>query len=395
MNSENLLDNYVGVADTLLYQDEATLRYYQDILQKNIVSWALEHSEVYKTLYKPDRIFTKDDLLDKDEWYVPHLKKSSGISSTSGSSTGDPFSYSIYNRYAKFLIDDQHWNLILKEFGLHDHRIKITVLYYFKDTLSVFTNNEFVISNYAVSKQFQYNHGSKDCSIDYVNFKDFGDDAWYDKLFDYLSDTEIDVIISTGPIINQLCEEIRRRKYSKKLCYLLSHSNEFPLQKDFEFLKDNKLIDYHCDHMRCWDGGATFFTCKFGTYHLLDNITYHRSVDDKLVTTDYFSLAAPFVNYWNGDLCTIQDQYLRCECGRLYRPFKMLQNRPFALKGSIKLTSIKQQISQLSFKSDLIQIQFENLSVRISSYRELEIFEKEELQSVLNEYNILYTTKKE
>ena len=393
MNSENLLDNYVGVADTLLYQDEATLRYYQAVLQKNIVSWALEHSNVYKTLYEPDRIFTKDDLLDKDEWYVPHLKKSSGISSTSGSSTGDPFSYSIYNRYSRFLIDDQHWSLILKEFGLHDHHIKITVLYYFKDTLSVFTDNEFVISDHAVSKQFQYNHGSKDCSIDYVNFKDFGDDAWYNKLFDYLSDTDIDVIISTGPVVNQLCEEIRKRNYSKKLCYLLSHSNEFPLQRDFKFLKENKLIDYHCDHMRCWDGGATFFTCKFGTYHLLDNITYHRSVDDKLVTTDYFSLAAPFVNYWNGDLCTIQDQYLRCECGRLYRPFKMLQNRPFALKGSTKLTSIKQQISQMSFKADLVQIQFENLSVRISSSRELEIFEKEELQGVLNEYTILYMKK--
>jgi len=71
----------------------------------------------------------------------------------------------------------------------------------------------------------------------------------------------------------------------------------------------------------------------------------------------------------------------------------MLENRPFALKGSIKLTSIKQQISQLSFKSDLVQIQFENLSVRIFSSRELEIFEKEELQGVLNEYTVLYMKK--
>ena len=391
MNSEKFLDNYLGVADTLLYQDEDTLRYYQGLLKKNIVCWAVENSIVYKTLYQPDRIFTKDDLLDKENWYVAQLKESSGISSTSGSTTGDPFSYSIYNKYARFLIDDQHWSLILKEFGLNDRRINITVLYYFKDTLSVFPDNSFVRSDHEVSKQFQYNHGSKDCSIDYVNFKDFGDADWYEQLFDYLSGTEIDVIISTGPIINQLCNEIRKRKYSKKLCYLLSHSNEFPLQRDFEFLKINKLIDYHCDHMRCWDGGATFFTCKFGTYHLLDNITYHKSIDNKLVTTDYFSLSAPFVNYWNGDLCTIGDEYVRCECGRLYRPFKMLENRPFALKGSSKLTSIKQQISQLSFKKDLIQVQFQNLDATIVCSRELKTDEKGQLQEILNEYNILWT----
>ena len=391
MNSEKLLDSYVEVADTILYQDEATLRYYQDSLEKNIVSWALEHSNVYKTLYQPDRIFTKDDLLDKDNWYVPQLKGNSGIRSTSGSTTGDPFSYSIYNRYSRFLIDDQHWSLILKEFGLYHHSIKITILYYFKDTLSVFSDNSFVKSDHAVSNQFQYNHGSKDCSVDYINFKQFGSSSeWYEQLFNYLSETKIDIIISTGPVINQLCEEIRKRNYSKKLCYLLSHSNEFPLIRDFEFLKTNQLIDYHCDHMRCWDGGATFFTCKFGTYHLLDNITYHKSVDNKLVSTDYFSLASPFVNYWNGDICSIGNDYVRCECGRLYRPFKMLQNRPFALKGSTKLTSIKQQISQLSFKKDLIQVQFQNLDVTIVCSRQLDIDEKDQLQDILKEYEIFW-----
>ena len=212
MNSEELLDNYVNVADTLLYQDEATLKYYQDSLEKNIVNWALEKSDIYKALYQSDRIFTKNDLLNKKAWYVSQLKDTSGIRSTSGSTTGDPFSYAIYNRYAKFLIDDQHWSLILKEFGLYNRHIKITVMYYFKDTLSVFPDNELVRSDHAVSNQFQYNHGSKDCSIDYVNFKDFGSSDWYNQLFDYLSGTEIDIMISTGPMINQLCNEIRKKK---------------------------------------------------------------------------------------------------------------------------------------------------------------------------------------
>jgi hypothetical protein len=68
----------------------------------------------------------------------------------------------------------------------------------------------------------------------------------------------------------------------------------------------------------------------------------------------------------------------------------MLQNRPFALKGTAKLTDIKQQISQLSFKNDLIQVQFENLSVKISSSRKLETVEKEILQSILKEYEIFW-----
>jgi phenylacetate-coenzyme A ligase PaaK-like adenylate-forming protein len=142
--------------------------------------------------------------------------------------------------------------------------------------------------------------------------------------------------------------------------------------------------------MRCWDGGASFFTCKFGTYHLLDNITLHKSIDSKLVTTDYFSLAAPFVNYWNGDVCEIQDQYLRCQCGRLYRPFKMLENRPFALKGTTKLTQIKEEINKLDFKNNLVQVQFENLNVRISSDRELEKNEKTQLKKILKEYQITF-----
>lgn len=392
MNSEQLLNDYIEVADTLLYQDEATLKNYQNILQENIVSWALEYSDVYKTLYQPDKVFTKNDLSNKESWYVSHLKKNSGIRSTNGSTTGDPFSYSIYNRYAKFLIDDQHWGLILKEFGLNNHHIKIAILYYFKDTLSVFADDSFVVTDHKISNQYQYNHGSKNCSVDYINFKKFGsvNASWYDQLFDYLSGTEIDIIISTGPVINRLCEEIKQRKYSKKLCYLLSHSNEFPLQRDFKFLKEKELIDYHCDHMRCWDGGATFFTCKFGTYHLLDNITHHKSVNNKLVTTDYFSLAAPFVNYWNGDICEIKDEYQRCDCDRLYRPFKMLENRPFALKGPTKLTEIKQKIKELNFRNKIDQFQFENLSVNLYTNSTLNDDEKKILDGVLKDYKTNY-----
>jgi hypothetical protein len=390
MNSEQFLDNNLLIANDILYQNEKDLKNYIDKLSNNITLWAREHSEVYRNLYEPNRIFTKDDFEDKDSWYVNFLVEKSNVSSTSGSTTGDPFSYAIYKKYVPFLMNDQHWNLILKEYNLYDTHIKICVLYFFKDTSVVFKDDTFVIADHSISEHSRYNHGSKNCSVDFINFTNYNTSDWFDKLFDYLESTEIDIIISTGPIVHELCNQIRKRKYNKKICYLLSHSNEFPIKRDLRFLKDDKLIDYYCDHMRCWDGGACFFTCKFGYYHLLDNITHHKCIDNKLITTDYYSLAAPFVNYWNGDICEIEDSYQRCKCRRLFRPFRMLENRPFAIKGTKKLTEIKEEIKKLDFRKDLIQFQFENSNIRISTRRDLNEEEKNKLKNLLYEYDIIY-----
>ena len=388
--SETFLDEHIDIADSILFQTEKALKKHISSLRANITLWAIENSKVYKNLYRPDRVFTKDDFLIKENWYVDKLSQNSVVSSTGGSTTGDPFFYSVYKKYVPFLMNEQHWSLILKEYNLEKNHIKICVLYYFKDTSLVFeNNNNFLESNHSVSKQSLYNHGSKNCSIDYINFNNYNLFYWYDKLFDYLNSTKIDVIISTGPIINELCNQIRKRNYRGKLCHFLSHSNEFPLQEDFKFLREKRLIDHHCDHMRCWDGGACFFTCKFRTYHLLDNITQHKSINKKLVTTDYFSLSAPFVNYWNGDICEIGEEYSRCECGRLYRPFKMLQNRPFNIKGPTKLTAIKEKINKLYFKKDLVQIQFKELNVSVSTKRQLSAEEEFELKNILSDYKIL------
>ena len=89
MNSEELLDECLDISNDILYQDPIVLKWYHETLQKNIVSWALENSGIYSKFYEPNRIFTKHDLLNKEEWYVGHLQKDSVISNTSGSSTGD------------------------------------------------------------------------------------------------------------------------------------------------------------------------------------------------------------------------------------------------------------------------------------------------------------------
>ena len=69
----------------------------------------------------------------------------------------------------------------------------------------------------------------------------------------------------------------------------------------------------------------------------------------------------------------------------------MLENRPFGLKGTTKLTSIKQQVSKLDFKQDIVQVKFDNLKVDIVAKRELLDVEKEQLDNIFNEYEINYS----
>jgi hypothetical protein len=132
-----------------------------------------------------------------------------------------------------------------------------------------------------------------------------------------------------------------------------------------------------CDHMRCWDGGAGFWTCLHGTYHLMDNLSWAEESDGRLVCTDYFNLAAPFFRYWNGDFCRITDTYQRCECGRLYRDFEFLENRPFALKGR-SILEIRETISMLGLK-EVKRVSSSSDSVVITSFRPIPDHKKREI----------------
>ena len=124
-------------------------------------------------------------------------------------------------------------------------------------------------------------------------------------------------------------KQIPIKKYAKLLSCTGNSTDTRILRKIINL----KLFDHVCDHMRCWDGGATFFTCSKENYHLMDNISWCTEQENKLISTDYFSIASPFINYWNGDLCYIGKEYKRCECGRLYRDFEFIENRPFLIKG--------------------------------------------------------------
>jgi phenylacetate-coenzyme A ligase PaaK-like adenylate-forming protein len=388
---EILIGSYLkNSANDLMYQNPDTIKKACMEMKNNIENYAKENCKVYESL-DLSFIYTKQELSNKESWISKSLPSKRIINQhTSGSTSGEPFNYYNDKKYFDFIQRSSEFDLILKEYELYNKPLKILNLFNHSNNPKI---DNFFLETHNYSQRKFHNYGASDATTYFINFDSYMSqlDSWDNQLLEFLSEYEFDIVLSSGPVVNRIAEYIKKHNFKKHFCYLLSHTSEFPLLRDFEFLKSNGNISYNCDHMRCWDGGASFFTCKNGTYHLNDNFAWTiEGPDHKMISTDYFNLASPFINYWNGDLCEIKENYELCSCGRYYRPFKMLQNRPFALKGTSKLIDIKQQISQLSFKKYLIQIQFENLSVRISSSRELSYIEKEILQNILKEYEIFW-----
>ena len=78
-----------------------------------------------------------------------------------------------------------------------------------------------------------------------------------------------------------------------------------------------------CDYMRSWDGGMTYWRCKEGRYHTLDNATImHVDEEGRAVVTDLSNQAQAFVNYRTDDLVERSNEYTACPCGAPYCGFK-------------------------------------------------------------------------
>ena len=69
------------------------------------------------------------------------------------------------------------------------------------------------------------------------------------------------------------------------------------------------------DHMRCWDGGFTFYTCRYGHKHLVDILFDWYMADEDIVSSDLFNAAQKFIDYRNGDKVIISKKG-SCACGR-------------------------------------------------------------------------------
>lgn len=337
--SKDILWDYRPFCRGLMYEDEEIVREVTSLLRRNIELWARLFSPIYKDR---EGVLSKDDLWDPSPWHVEATLDESRPMATSGSTTGRPFPYLRWEPFLYFIEAENHYDLIMDEFGVRE----VPDVMYFFDTSRYDRGKVATVSS--DSDNFMEHHGQRRrARVHYVNFARFQEDrdGYVRDLISYLGDNRMDVIFAPGPSVNALCSRMRRMSAPPRICGLLSNSNERLLPEDATFLLSG-VADEVCDHMRCWDGGATFFTCKNRNYHLMDNLSWCDSVDGKLVSTDYFNLPSPFVRYWNGDFCQIADTYSRCECGRLYRDFEFLENRPFALKGR-SITEVRDALRSL------------------------------------------------
>lgn len=318
---------YLPLAGELLYASEDLVRYVTDLLTRNISSWAVERCPMYARL-GVERVWAKPDLLDKRAWFLPGFETAD--MATSGTTTGYQFEYRRWDVVLPWVEVENHYKMILREFG-HGEGVKVLFLLLNYGRYP----NEFV--RVGRSDNFMERHGADDAEVHFVEGKELyrkSPDAFFEKVIDYLIGVGgVDVILTSGPHINTLARCCRRLGIKERLCGLLSNTYNPLAFEDADYLVERGIVGAVCNHMRCWDGGASFFTCRFGTYHLLDNLSWCREDNGRLISTDYFSFPNPFVNYWNGDYARIGTEYKRCECGRLYRPFVMERSRPFSVKG--------------------------------------------------------------
>jgi hypothetical protein len=371
--SKELPHEYIPLCRDLLYEDEELVRDVTSLMRRNIEQWAMKFSPIYSGF---EGRISRGELKDKSRWYVDSMMDETRPMATSGSTDGRPFEYVRWDPFLYSIEGDNHYDLIMDEFGMPE---RPKVMYFFNTSMYDPSLDVTVRDD---SGNFMEHHGAKRrAEVHYPNFARFQDQrgGYLKRLLFHLRANPVDVVFAPGPILNAICHEMKKvyaRPY--RVFGLVSNSNERLLPSDASFL----LLGYAgavCDHMRCWDGGASFWTCRHGTYHLMDNLSWAEEVDGMLVCTDYFSLPAPFVRYWNGDFCRIADTYQRCECGRLYREFEFLENRPFSLKGR-SILEIRETISMLGLK-EVKRVSCSPDAVVVTSFREIPDHKKKAITS--------------
>lgn len=383
--SKEMLYEYRPFCRDLLFEDEDVVRDAISLLKKNIEHWARIFSPIYS---EPREFVSKTELSNSEAWYVNSEIKDSQPMASSGSTTGIPFRYLRWEPFLYFIEGDNHYDLIMDEFEMPE---RPRILY-------MFNSNQYEESHLITvkddSKNFMEHHGtSRRAEVHYVNFKRMKENQveFFHDLVSHMQSNHFDVIFAPGPSINSLCHYVSKNNLTKKACRLVSNTNERLLPEDASFLLD-QVSDYVCDHMRCWDGGATFFTCRHGNYHLMDNLAWCDEMDGKLISTDYFSLPSPFVNYWNGDRCSIGKSYMRCECGRLYRDFEFLENRPFSLKG-MSINDLRRTIEKINSKS-IKQVRCGLNTIDIISSEEISELEKGEISKSAERFEFRFIVEK-
>lgn len=386
---EEPLDEYliraVKHVNALQFCDENTIRSHCDRL-KTAIGTFVQESPIYT---KHTGTITKNNLLDKDKWYVKGY--AADKASTSGSSTGEHFEYLRWSDTFLAIEKHAHYLAILDEFKISE---STKILYLMLDTTEDRNTNE-LIKIYRTDN-ILISHGQQQRAVVYevIKNKKFFNDyyGFYEDIIQFLNFSEIDIIICQGNVAASLTWNLKRLKHDRKICKLLSNTGYKVNHADLNFLKENQLIDNWCDHMRCWDGGVTFYSCQFNKTHLIDGLAWAWSDAGRLISTDFYSLPSPFVNYWNGDYCTIAEQYQICKCGRCYRPFEMQSPRSVAVNNAVS-DQLKVWINQLPFIADIKRAEATRKFIRVFTKRPLTSKERAEIRKVLQGFEVNCVTE--
>lgn len=384
---ENYLNIHINKVNQFQYDTPQNIIDICQYLNLELKQFAIRNSIVYKNHCG---IISKEQLLNKEKWYTK--KYQADNATTGGSTTGSPFQYLRWATHFPKIERDLHYKLILQEFGLDN---KINVLYLMLDQIDDKTTTKFV-RNYTTDN-ILISHGKhKEAHIHdviknklyYNNYYEF-----YERLFNYAHNNSIDVILCPGQIVKAMAWNARRLKWIKPLCKLLSNTGEKVDLNDLNYLKNNGLIDNWCDHMRCWDGGITFFTCAYHTYHLLDGLSWVTSDNNKLISTDYYSLPSPFVNYWNGDYGTVEKNYQKCDCGRYYRHFDISRVRSTQLSG-VASYDIKNKITESEIEiTNIKRVEATHNFIRIFTIKPYSSNDRMKVRKLLPKFEINFITE--
>lgn len=331
-------------------------------------------------LYTQD-IMSKVSLLDKEKWYN---KSYDNMTNHTNGTTGPIFQYLIWKDIYDFIERECHYKYIADEFDIHDRPIVFNMLnntdYPYLDTSIIDSgHSDIIINTHGISNSYVYTAVKGSYYYNDIN-------SHYNNIIEFLKSTKVDIILSSGDVINSLVNYMKKTNYSGKLCTLLSNTCESYLDDDIRYISN--FVTYFCDHMRCWDGGATFFTCKYNTYHICDNLAYSRSINNKLITDDYFSVCSPFFNYWNGDYVKIDDNIQLCKCGRYYRNFEFVKSRPFTIS-NMNSNTIKEIIKSSGIHEIKI-VKCDRDKITITTTKQPSQESTQKIQESLPKFKVIY-----
>lgn len=316
----------------------------------------------YKTtdLLQAEKIFFKN--LDEIQIYqekmlnllkVKSLKHKETIEiQSSGTSHVLPKVYN-YDKKMYQIIEDYHWNRII-----YFNKIPKGPIIRFKPVNYV--------DNESIKPKREWATGIKN-TVYYIpyNGDTFYEDYWK-KIFIKIKKLKPSIFYCTPSLFTCL-EPFIKERFNCSIIF--SQETLYDYTRNKAKLWFNQVID----KMRCWDGGLSFFECRYGTKHINDELCVAKSVNNQIISTDLFNYAQEFINYKNDDIGEIEIK--QCACGIFGNVFKKFEGKNIQCIKSennelIPGTLFANELSYISSKSNgfkfkILQKEDKNIEVYV------------------------------